>query len=402
VIRLLKPHAGGQRAILKHSARYQVVACGRRFGKTELGKLLIADTVLRQGQDAWYISPTYKNSSVVWRDLRHTFQPAAVRMNGADRTIELVNGATITLWTGNAADIMRGGAPGIVVIDEAAIIPELGYLWEQVVYPALNESKGRAVFLSTPKGHNYFWQVYQRGIDPLQPAWKSWQFPSGSNPVLLAKNPAYAEEARAMLPDRVYRQEILAQFIEDAGGVFRGVMPVSHGEVKTPYEGNFVIGVDLGRSNDFTAISVMDSDTLTQVDADRFTDTRWSLQRGRIAAMAAKWRPYKILVEKNSFGSPNIEALQDEGLPVYPFDTTAQSKPALIEDLSLAIERGNITLLNDPVQIAELQAYELERLASGKFRYNAPDGGHDDTVMALALSLRACGQVMPDPIFIDW
>src|SRR5690606_332286 len=213
-------------------------------------------------------------------------------------------------------------------------------------------------------------------------------------PELLKKNPHYVEQAQAALPERVFQQEILAEFIEDAGGVFRGVMAVSTADVAQPYDGNFVMGVDIGRHNDHTVISVMDADKRVQVDIDRFTGERFSLQRGKIIRMAEKWKPYKILIEKNSFGEPNVEALQDEGLPVYPFDTTPKSKPPLIEDLALAIERLDVTLLRDPVQIAELQAYELERLPSGAFRYNAPSGGHDDTVIALALSLRACGQMM--------
>jgi hypothetical protein len=93
-----------------------------------------------------------------------------------------------------------------------------------------------------------------------------------------------------------------------------------------------------------------------------------------------------IWAEANSIGGPNIEALQAEGLPVNAFTTSASSKPTLIESLALAIERGELALLRDPVLLGELQAYTVERLPSGRFRYTAPPGAHDDTVIAAALA----------------
>jgi hypothetical protein len=95
----------------------------------------------------------------------------------------------------------------------------------------------------------------------------------------------------------------------------------------------------------------------------------------------------QIVAEENSIGGPNIEALREEGLPVIAFQTTATSKPPLIESLALAFERREIAILPDAVQLAELQAYErtVSRL-TGRSSYNAPEGYHDDTVMALALA----------------
>jgi len=75
---------------------------------------------------------------------------------------------------------------------------------------------------------------------------------------------------------------------------------------------------------------------------------------------------------------------------VRPFETTALSKTPLIDSLSLAIERKEITLLRNEVQRAELQAYQMERLPSGRYRYGSPDGGHDDSMMALALAWHGC------------
>ena len=85
-------------------------------------------------------------------------------------------------------------------------------------------------------------------------------------------------------------------------------------------------------------------------------------------------------------GGPMVESLQWDGLPVVGFQTTNVSKARVIEQLILAFERGDITIINDTLLIGELQAYEQERLPGGRMRYNAPSGMHDDTVIALALA----------------
>ena len=119
---------------------------------------------------------------------------------------------------------------------------------------------------------------------------------------------------------------------------------------------------------------------------DRFNQVGWDLQRDRLKTLVQHWRPQIIWAEANSIGEPNIEALLQEGLPVRPFYTTAKTKSPLIESLALAIERGSIALLNHPVLLAELANYSLERLPGGAWRYGAPSGAHDDTVMATALA----------------
>lgn len=104
--------------------------------------------------------------------------------------------------------------------------------------------------------------------------------------------------------------------------------------------------------------------------------------------MFQDWRPEIIIAESNSIGSPNIEALQNEGLPIEPFLTTAKSKPQLIESYVLAIERKEIILLNDPVIRSEHEAFELKQ-SSTYTKYSAPSGLHDDTVISHALAYRA-------------
>ena len=114
--------------------------------------------------------------------------------------------------------------------------------------------------------------------------------------------------------------------------------------------------------------------------------------------LAERWNvSNNIVAERNSMGEPLIEQLSRDGLPVTSFQTTAQSKAQAIDALALAFERSEIRILPEPVLVGELQAYEMQRLPSGMMRYSAPDGMHDDTVMALALAWQ--GMQNSGPLF---
>ncbi len=287
----------------------------------------------------------------------------------------------IAIRSTHTPDLLRGAGLDFAVLDEAAyMLPDV---WSEVVRPMLLEKRGGAMFISTPRGHNWFWELFQLGLDPLEPEWAAFQFESRVNPQVL---PGELEAIRRITPERVFREEYLAEFVDDAGVVFRRIREaiITH-PVHQP-GARIVFGVDWGREHDYTVICALDADTGAMVAMDRFNQIGWEMQRGRLQAMAARYQPTDIWAEANSIGSVNIDALQAEGLPVRPFYTTQRSKAQLIESLALAIERGEVGLLNDPVLLAELAAYTLERLPSGAYRYHAPAGGHDDTVIALGLA----------------
>ncbi|KPV49858.1 hypothetical protein SE17_30245, partial [Kouleothrix aurantiaca] len=135
----------------------------------------------------------------------------------------------------------------------------------------------------------------------------------------------------------------------------------------------------------YTVISVVDVDTQEQVAMDRFNQVDYALQLGRLDALYRLWKPRLIVAESNNMGGPLVEQLR--GLyPVEAFNTTNASKKEIIDDLALGFEQGAFRILNDAVQIGELLSFEQTRLPSGLWRYAAAGNGHDDTVMALALS----------------
>lgn len=386
-VKLYQPHPG-QHEILRHPARFKVVACGRRFGKTETGKILLIERALA-GCVGWWISPTYRMADDVWRELKWALDGAIVQKNEEMRRLDVAGGGVIRVRSGRDPDGLRGAGLDLAVLDEAAYLhPDV---WRAAIRPALADRRGEALFLSTPRGRNWFWGVWMNGQSAAHPDWMSWRFPTAANPLI---DPAEIEAARASLPERVFREEYLAEFQDDGGLVFRRVEACATVDVgEQPRAGaRYVFGVDWAREDDFTCIAVLDADRRRLVALDRFNEIGWSLQRGRLAALADRWQPEAIWAEANSIGGPNIEALQAEGLPVIPFTTTATSKGPLIEALALALERDELAILRDPALLGELGAYRLERLPSGRFRYGAPPGGHDDCVIALALAWHGAQQ----------
>ena len=373
------------------AARFGVLACGRRWGKTRLGAALCVATAV-QGGRAWWVAPSYRMALVGWR-LIHALAAAVplAEIRRGDMAVLFPGGGEVRVRSADNPDSLRGEGLDFAILDECAFMHEDA--WRQAIRPALSDRQGRALFISTPKGRNWFWRLFARA-QAGEDGWRAWRFPTSANPYI---RPAEIEAARRDLPERIFRQEYLAEFIDDAGGVFRRVIEAATAEARDHAEDGheYVFGVDWARENDFTAFAVVDVTTRALVHLERMNQVEYTHQTMRLKALAERFSPRVIVAEANAMGAPLIEALQRDGLPVQPFTTTAATKQRAIDALALAFERGDIRILRDEVLIAELQAFEMKRLPSGHIRYAAPEGMHDDTVMALALAWWAVAETKP-------
>jgi hypothetical protein len=359
---------------------------GRRWGKTYMAGTMALSVADHGGSVAWVV-PTYKNARPTWRFVESmTAGLAEVKVNKTDKTVDFPNGGWLGVYSADNDVGLRGEAFDVVIVDEAAQVAETTYL--DVILPTLADRDGRCLLISTPKGKNWFWREWVNALSDGKYA-AAFQAPTSANPMPTIRK-AF-DLAREKLPERTYRQEWLAQFIEDGGEVFRAVTDcaIANRLAARAHGRQYVIGVDWGRVNDATVFSVVDVAGKAQVHLERMTQIDYGMQVARLKSLCERFRPTVILAELNSMGGPLVEQLAREGLPVRGFTTTNATKAEIIEGLSLALERHEIKILNDAVQIAELQAYESERLPSGLVRYGAPEGSHDDTVIALALSWHA-------------
>lgn len=370
-----KPHVN-QWPLINSTARYNVIAAGRRFGKTEACK--IRAMYRAPTQRVWWISLTYDIGQAVWRDFADSFEDFPdVYINKSERLIQFSSGGFLQV---KAADSkLRSAGLDHVAIDEAAFCsPDL---FPSVIRPMLLEGKGSVDFLSSTNGRNWFWQLYNLGLDQLETDWQSFHYTSYDNPLI---DTAEIDDVKRNTSERVFEQEYMAIFHSDGGAVFRNLSACIKETLRQ--KGDIILAVDWARANDFTVIIAIDTVTHDVLEIDRFNQIDWTLQRGRLAAMALKWNPTAIYAEANSIGEPNIEELQKQGFPVEPFWTTTKSKPQIINSLALAFEQEDIGIPNDPTLLGELQAYTIQRQPTGKYKYSAPSGLHDDIVMALAIA----------------
>jgi hypothetical protein len=294
------------------------------------------------------------------------------------------------MWSLDNPDAPRGRKYHLAIINEAAMVKGLSDVWSMVIRPTLADYKGGAWFASTPKGLNDFYRLWQRAGD--EQGWQRWHYPTAANPHI---DPGEIDAMRAELPERVYRQEILAEFVED-GSYFQNVeksCTILTADQPQSHHGHYLAaGVDWANSGDYTVITVACRECAKVVDWWRGNQTGYIYQRQQLAGMARKWN-MSVLPERNSIGEPNIELLRADGLRVLNgldnkpgWLTTATSKAVLIQGLASALETGQFAA---PVEYAdELRSYEME-IGSTNMKFGAPQGQHDDRVISLALAWRA-------------
>ena len=330
------------------------------------------------------MAPSYPVAAVCWRGIKAlATQIPNISIRHTDKLITLPSGGEVQVRSADNPDSLRGEGLDFCVMDECAFIKESA--WNEALRPALSDRLGKALFISTPKGRNWFWRLWMLGNSGTDDEWRSWRFPTSNNPFIASTE---IDAAQSNLPERIFQQEYLAEFIDDAGGIFRGVMAAATAtaqEQAVP-DHSYIMGVDWGKHNDYTVLTVVDSTTNEVVYLDRFSQIDYTTQLGRLDAAFVRFRPEQIIAERNSMGEPLVEQLFMRGYPVQPFTTTNASKAEAVDALALASEKGEIQIPNDPALIGELQAFEATRLPSGMLRYAAPEGMHDDMVISLALA----------------
>lgn len=199
---------GGQVAIDLHPARFKVVLCGRRWGKTTMGVRTCVKGALATGGVYWWVAPNYPeiNASRAWTTLKMlAVQVPGTQVWEADHYIKFANGGEIWVKSADKEDNLRGAGLSGVVLDEMAQIKE--EVWTDILRPALTDHKGWAMFIGTPKGKNWVYRLWNKAGQ--LPNWARWRKPSVDNPYL---DPDEIEEARRDLSEEKFKQEFEADF----------------------------------------------------------------------------------------------------------------------------------------------------------------------------------------------
>lgn len=217
-LKLPSLHPGQQEVFDKH-ARFKVVCCGRRWGKTHLGVLLCVIAAARGGR-AWWIGPSYPVAGIGWRLLKTIVSPIpGIEVREADKMIVFPNGGVVQVKSADRPDSLRGESLDYVVFDEVADIkPDA---WFEGIRPALADKKGGALFIGTPRGmSNWFYDLFVKAQSDDTGTWAAFQQPTVSNTAIVDLA-AEVEEARADMHPVVFNQEFCAEFVVAGGTVFR-------------------------------------------------------------------------------------------------------------------------------------------------------------------------------------
>lgn len=199
--------------MIREAGRYNVVACGRRWGKSILGVNLACETALA-GYPAGWFAPEYRLLREAWRELKAALAPIA-RFNEAERRIDLETGGFIECWAFDRnPNAGRSRRYKRAVVDEAAHCRDLESIWAKAIRATLTDFKGDAWFLSSPNGKNGFARLFERGRR-RDGKWRAWQMSTYTNPFI---DPSEVDEAKLDLDEWAFRQEYLAEFLDENDG----------------------------------------------------------------------------------------------------------------------------------------------------------------------------------------
>ena len=370
-----------QKQVNREAKRYNILACGRRWGKTKKGTRRLIKVALQGWPVAWG-APNYKYFEEIWREVEWRLRPALSPrdINKTERQIRLPTGGLIDFWTMDGDGPARGRKYKEFHLDEAAFIRDLIDKWQRAIRPTLTDLAGGAWFYSTPDGMNDFYDLWQAAEN--DPEWAQWQRPSSENPYL---PPEEIEAAKRELPSIVFAQEYEAQFVSASGGRVKRSW-LKYGRPAEPLP--TYMGADLAISTsdgaDYTAVVVVAKDNEGRVfvlDAQRIREPFHGVMQF-IEAMAAKWKPSLILVEDVAYqAAVKTELLRNTSLPVRGVNPRhwgrKSDKASRFLALEARYEQGLV--YHDP----ELpRSFENEILSF-------PVGDHDDQVDALVYAYEA-------------
>jgi hypothetical protein len=405
-LRLPRP-TPAQRIILESPQRYKVLNCGRRFGKTELfvniacnGNSPHTNGAL-QGLPIAYVSLTYKNVKEFWGRLKSTLPSELIaQKNEVDMLLSLITGGSVECWTFEKFVSARGRAYAGIILDEAAITPNLQEAWEEVFQAMLLDYKGWGVLGSSPNGFNHFHTMYGYGLNEELEEWESFHYTSYDNPYI---DPHEIDKLKQTISEDTFKREYLAEFSAGGGGVFVFKEDTFTAPLNPKYNPahTYTMGIDWGQSDDSTVASVFDATDYCEVDMLRMSKMDYLEMIEKIAQLAFQWHVEKIIPERNSM-STNIsflaKTLDAMEWPIdprtkYPSNPTVQafnmdirSKGRLVNLMINGIETG-LKLQDIPVANHEMRAYvSVQKEASGLWTYSHPPNGHDDTVIARLLA----------------
>lgn len=310
-----------QKTVFEDKTRFKVVAAGRRCGKSRLAAttLLIEGLRCPAGSAVLYVAPTNGQArQIIWNVLLDLGREVIASSHVNNQDITLINGATIYVRGADRPDTLRGVSLTYAVLDEVADIKTEA--WEQVIRASLSDKKGRGLFIGTPKGRNWFFDIFKLGQSGDDEDWKSWHFTTKDNPLI---DPKEIESAKKTLSTFAFKQEYMASFDNAGSDVFKEDW-IKYGE--EPDYGSYFVAVDLAgfeevakqaanskKRLDETAIAIVKVTDEGQWFVKEIQHGRWDIREtaAKILIAMRDYRPLSVGIERGSLKNAVLPYLSD-------------------------------------------------------------------------------------------
>lgn len=353
-----------QQNVFKDTHRFKVVAAGRRCGKSRLSavSLLIEALNCPEGSAVMYIAPTLGQARTIMWDLLHDLGRPVIKASHVNNLeITLVNGRKILVRGADNPDSLRGVSLIYVVMDECAFIKQ--DIWEKVIRASLSDRKGRALFISTPSGRNWFYDVFNLGQEEQDEEWKSWHFTTQDNETI---DPKEIEAAKRTLSSFAFKQEYLSSFDTSGADVFKEEWFKLD---KEPQYGSYIVAIDLagfeevgknaGASKkrlDETAIAIVKLKDNGDWWVDKIQHGRWDIRETavNILKVVRDYQPTAVGIERGALKNAVLPYLNDlmrkNNIYAHIQDLTHGNKKKtdrVVWSLQGRMEHGRITFNED-------------------------------------------------------
>lgn len=389
LVELYKPHPKQleiHNSIENDNSMYYLVSIGRQFGKTIMGENQAIKWCLdNNGWRVVWVSPTYKQCKKVFKELRRALDDSKLykkKPNESDLIFYFKNNSELVFYSAEAYDSIRGETFDAGIGDEMAFWKREA--WTEALKPTFAVRGKKFLGLSTPKGKNLFYELFNQSL--VNEQYKSFKGTSYDNPYI---NVSEIEDAKRTLPEHIFKQEYLAEFLDNGGAVFVNINE-SIKEAK-PTKRNY-FGLDLGKANDYTVLTIV-NDKNEEIFCDRWRHMSWSAIKKKVVEQLNKYKPIGY-VECNGAQDSIYEDISNmvsyRKSDIRPFTTTTKTKPIIVEDLIVSFEDLSTSIIGHEWQIAELEQFTYEyNHKTRKIKYEAPTGLHDDYVMSKSMSNHA-------------
>ena len=383
----------GQLEVIKalDENRFVISVCGRRWGKTTLSLVAAIDQALK-GLKVWVIFPVYPQSLESWLNLKSLVRQLPeeyAETREVEKRIVLANGGSIQIKSANKPETLRGaGGISLIIFDECAYMEK--ETWE-TVRPILSDSLGKALFISTPNGMTWFYELFDNA--KRRDDWIVFHYPTEQSPRI---NKDELAQAREELGSLVYAQEFLAEFTE-VGHMFKREW-FKYFDVIAGDDPEYILGDEVVKHSELSIFGTMDTALSIKETADYSVIMSVGVApsgkllvldvfRARLEApellpqIEAKISEYNMSwlgVEDSSFGLGIIQMARKQGLPIKNLKAD-KSKTARAVPAAAGVENGSIWFLKNANWLVEFER-ELTSFPSS--------GSHDDMVDALAYAAR--------------